>query len=333
MRKTTGWRTVRSLRASERGASAALIGLLLVPLLGFAGIAIDVGALYAEKAELQNGADAAALEIAVACAKDEAASACISASPAGIAGANDSNDGVEDIGSVSLDLNANTVTVITNTEDIGVRHPLASMIPGIGDATVVVAEGAAEWGVPVRGTTLALAIGYCEFADHPPQEGVANPTKILIEYETETRRNCPGAFAPGGFGWLPSLDCSADIDIADPWVASKPGNSTQHTGCSDAYMAALLGETVFIPIYDDFRGTGANVEFHIQQFAAFKITGFKISGPNTYIDPTAPGCPGNCRGIQGYFMKFVSLDDAFDLGNPSGPNSGAALVRLILPGT
>ncbi len=55
----------------ERGASAVLFGLLLIPLLGFGGIAVDVGALYAEKAELQNGADAAALEVAIACAKSE----------------------------------------------------------------------------------------------------------------------------------------------------------------------------------------------------------------------------------------------------------------------
>ena len=34
----------------ERGASAVLFGLLLIPLLGFGGIAVDVGALYAEKA-------------------------------------------------------------------------------------------------------------------------------------------------------------------------------------------------------------------------------------------------------------------------------------------
>jgi len=327
-------RLMRRLR-SERGASAVLFGLLLIPILGFGGIAVDVGALYAEKAELQNGADAAALQVAIACAKSETASACIAADPSSIAGANDSNDGVADIESVSVDTADNVVTVVTNTEDLGVRHPLASMIPGVGGSTVVHADGAAEWGVPVRGTTLALAIGYCEFADHPPQEGVTNPTKILIQYETETRRNCPGAFAPGGFGWLPSTNCSIEIDVANPWVLSKPGNSTANTGCSDEYLASYLedgADTVFIPIYDDFRGAGgSNVEFHIQQFAAFKITGFKLSGGNAYIDPDAPNCSNPCRGLQGYFMKFVSVSDVFALGNSSGPGTGAAIVRLTLP--
>jgi hypothetical protein len=307
-----------------------MFGLLLIPILGFGGIAVDVGALYAEKGELQNGADAAALQVAIACGKNETAAACTAADPSSIAGANDSNDGVAGIQSVTVDTANNVVTVVTNTEDIGVRHPLASMIPGIGAATVVHADGAAEWGVPVRGSTLALAIGYCEFADHPPQEGVANPTKILVEYNTISRRACPGGPAPGGFGWLPSLDCSIEIDVANPWVLSKPGNSTTNTGCDEAYMATLIGETVFIPIYDDFRGSGSNVEFHIREFAAFKITGFKISGSNSYTDSGAPRCNGACRGLQGYFMKYVSVSDAFTLGSGNS-SSGAAIVRLVLP--
>jgi len=321
-------RLIRKAR-DERGASAVLFGFLLIPLLGFAGIAVDVGALYSEKAQLQNGADSVALEVAIACAKDEFGAGCAATDPGGLAGGN-AVDGAAGIQSVAIDRSADEVRVTTNSEDLGVRHPLASMIPGVGDSTVVTAIGAAEWGVPVRGSTLALAIGYCEFADHPPMEGVASPTKILVEYNTTTRRVCPGGFAPGGFGWLPSPDCTTVVDVANPWVDSSPGSSVTGSGCTDAYMATLLGETVFIPIYDDFRGTGANVDFHIREFAAFKITGFKVSGGNAYTDPTAPRCVGACRGIQGYFMKYVSVSDAFTLGSGSYA-SGAAIVRMILP--
>ena len=324
---------IRRIR-QERGASAVLVAFLLIPILGMGAISVDVGALYAEKAQLQNGADAVALEVAIACAKDESGGGCATNDPGGLAGGN-AVDGVAEIAAVDIDRTADEVRVTTNSEDLGVRHPFASMLPGIGDSTVVTAIGAAEWGVPVRGPTLALAIGYCEFADHPPQEGVANPTKILIQYETETRRSCDGAFAPGGFGWLPSTNCSIEIDVANPWVVSKPGNSTSGTGCNDAYLASFLdngADTVFIPIYDDFRGAGgANVEFHIQQFAAFKVTGFKLSGGNAYTDPGAPACTGSCRGLQGYFMKYVSVSDAFELGSGGGGGSGAAIVRLILP--
>lgn len=313
----------------ERGASAVLVGFLLIPLIGFGGIAVDVGALYAEKAQLQNGADAVALEVAIACAKDEAGPNCSSTDPEGLAGLN-AVDGVADIASIDIDRTADEVLVTTNTEDLGIRHPLASMLPGIGDSTVVSAVGAAEWGRPVRGTTLALAIGYCEFASHPPMAGVPSPTKILVQYETTTRHSCPGAFAPGGFGWLPSGDCSIEIDVADPWVISKPGVSTTGTGCDETYMAPLLGETIFIPIYDDFRGTGASVEFHIEQFAAFKLTGFKVSGGSAYTDPGAPACTGSCRGLQGYFMEYVSVSEAYELGSGGSP-TGAAVARLFIP--
>ena len=53
----------------ERGAAAVLVAFSMVVLLGFAALAVDVGAMYAEKTQLQNGADATALAIAGDCAK------------------------------------------------------------------------------------------------------------------------------------------------------------------------------------------------------------------------------------------------------------------------
>ena len=44
----------------ERGAAAVVLSFLMVPMLGFAAIAVDIGALYAERARLQTAADAAA---------------------------------------------------------------------------------------------------------------------------------------------------------------------------------------------------------------------------------------------------------------------------------
>src|SRR5687768_9278597 len=60
---------VRRRLAGEHGASAVLLALLLVPILGFTAIAVDVGALYAEQARLQVAADSAALAVAADCAK------------------------------------------------------------------------------------------------------------------------------------------------------------------------------------------------------------------------------------------------------------------------
>jgi hypothetical protein len=64
----------------DRGAIAALVGLLLAGgvLLGTAALVIDVGLLYAEREELQSGADAASIAVAKVCA----------ASPTGCTAAN-----------------------------------------------------------------------------------------------------------------------------------------------------------------------------------------------------------------------------------------------------
>lgn len=52
---------LRRLRADERGQVLMLSALLLLPMLGFAGLALDVGTLTKTRWELQHAADAAAL--------------------------------------------------------------------------------------------------------------------------------------------------------------------------------------------------------------------------------------------------------------------------------
>ena len=51
-------------RKAQRGAVAIIVGLSLVVLVGFAGLALDLGRLYVNKTELQNAADACALAAA-----------------------------------------------------------------------------------------------------------------------------------------------------------------------------------------------------------------------------------------------------------------------------
>lgn len=56
-------------RHDDRGAAASLVAVLLSTgvLLGMAALTVDVGQLYAERRQVQNGADAAALAVAVSC--------------------------------------------------------------------------------------------------------------------------------------------------------------------------------------------------------------------------------------------------------------------------
>jgi hypothetical protein len=54
---------IRSMN-SQRGSMAIIVGLSLVVLVGFAGLALDLGRLYVNKTELQSAADACALAAA-----------------------------------------------------------------------------------------------------------------------------------------------------------------------------------------------------------------------------------------------------------------------------
>lgn len=66
---------LRRSGGDDRGAVAVMVGVLLGTgvLLGAGAIAIDVGQLYTERAELQSGAEAGALAVAKACAMQQSA--------------------------------------------------------------------------------------------------------------------------------------------------------------------------------------------------------------------------------------------------------------------
>ena len=344
------WGLNRKLR-SERGASAVLVGILLVPLLGFVAIAVDVGALYTERAQLQNGADAAALTIA----KDCQDGVCTDAAGAAkrYTDAN-TNDGAANVLAPSISMADKTVTVTDSTRVAGtnagaISHPFARFI-GV-DSTTVGAAATAQWGGPGSGKVLALALSWCEF-----QESLA-ASGNHVTIRTDTNKICKHTpseeVIPGGFGWLnDSSACMATINLSlnldankQLWVGSDPGGSA-NTDCKSK-LESLKGTTVLVPIYDRVRGTGTNAEYRIFAFAGFTITGWNF--PSTKVlDPLAPLCPttgptapkgpkppkpcdasdksNNWHGIQGVFNKWVSIDGAFGLG---GPQLNATSVNLI----
>lgn len=323
-------RWISSRFRDERGATAVMVAVLMVPLIGFLAIALDVGALYAERGQLQNGADAAALAIARNCADGVCNTPAAQATTFTNANA---NDGAANVLTPTITQTAvsGTVVIKSSTRVAGsnapaISHPFAKIIGA--DSTTVGAEATAEWGSPKAGaTTLPIAISYCEF--RPALDG----TLQLIRYDQNLScASRDGHPIPGGFGWLDRIDgkCGSYINLADASMPSEPGNS--YPGVCDGVMANMKGRTILVPIFDGASTkNGPAASYHIYAFAAFTITGWKLSGgnrmPTVNIDPAAPNCAGNCRGIQGYFDRWVSVDAAdVELG---GPDLGAKTVRLI----
>lgn len=328
----------------EQGAATVVVALMLVVLMGFAAIAVDVGAMYAEKAQLQNGADSSALAIAGDCANGSCGD--VNATGALLANAN-SNDSSSGVASISFP-NPTTVRVETNTRDAGTGANSFSLffakVMGI-ETTDIRAAAEATWGTPSTARTLPWTISECVFEKYlsPSQlaelnstgsfSGDPTPTRILLRYDQNvpTFPGCAAqnGYAPGGFGWLDTdTGCSTDIDVANSEVGSNPGNDLPSV-CHDL-PATILGSPVLIPVFTSAVRNGQKTKYSLAGFLAFQVTGFKFGGGpgQTILDPSAPACNGgNCRGIQGYFTRYVSLAEGLSTSGGT-PNYGASSVWL-----
>lgn len=312
----------------ERGAVAVIVAILLVVLLGFAALAVDVGMLYAEKAQLRNGADATALAIAQTCAKDTASSRCSDSTTAGSLAKQlvDANalDGQSNPRSITLNKTAGTVSVTNGALEPGAATNRVSLhfarALGITDAEVT-ATSKAAWGAPSGGTTLLpLAVAECKF-----NLDIANPTTTLQTLDLD-HNGCAGV--PGGFGWIKdSADgkCSVTIKAgasneAGIWFESDTG-AAMPTVCSATDLHQLRDKTVLLPLFALATGTGSSGKYYVKGFAAFHVTAYAF--PSEKWPSTTSLC-NKC--IRGYFVEFVGLDHNLTLG--PAPSYGADLVKL-----
>lgn len=306
----------------ERGVSAVLVALLIVPLFGFGALAVDAAAIYSERRQLQNGADAAALAIAHDCASGLPACGTHQATADELTAANYDEAGSTH-GVPVVTLGSNQVTVLNpGTQD----HWLAPVI-GI-DSTDVTASATARWGAPGAGTAvLPLAFSTCAI-DKFMVDGQPTDDLVLLILPKQADDGCTGTSGlpmPGSFAWLepdPGV-CGATSEI-DGTTDASTGNSVP-SECSPEYFQELIGQIVLLPIYDDAGDTGANGWYRIYGYAAFEITGFNFGGQ--YYSSPKP-CTGEERCLEGYFREFVDPSDAFSY-DPAAPDHGARVVSLI----
>lgn len=336
--------TVR--KENERGGISVIVAILMVALLGFAAISVDVGMLYSEKAQLQNGADAAALVVAQKCAKSEADIDC---SPTSVLAATMLNgnavDGRSNMKSLVLDLPDRTVKVTAGAQEQGKDPNKVTLFfanaLGISNAEVIAASRV-EWGSPVKGTApFPITVSICQVRN---QAGVM---QLLQLHGNNANPDCNygpnGAAVQGGFGGLkqdPGI-CGALVTITPS--ASTAGGDTGNNpvpSCEAtlnswaADMNANREVILLLPIFNAVTGTGTNAVYRLQTFAAFKVEGWKLGTPglpytfrNRSPDvPSALECREPCRGIIGTFVKHVSLADGYTLG--AVDPDGVTVVKL-----
>lgn len=314
--------------SDDRGAVGVFMAITMVVLIGMLGFAVDVGAMYAERRELANGADAAVLAIAEDCALG--VGSCDLATAKSVAGAfasANASDGFAFVEAVELDLAARQVRVQTGTlaaDGSRVFEPYFARVVGF-DGTTVQADATAVWGYPASmRNVLPLIISECEFP------GVANlpgPNTVLYFHDGNNADPCNAhagqdtdgdGFLSGGFGWLVTDGgCTATM-AEDDWVADDPGASPSN-GCSVTDISGIVGTEVPLPIFDDLIGTGSNGQYHVSGFALFVITGYNFGGQHKVNAP----CHGDERCVSGYFTTGVVHD-----GDTGGTNRGVVIVKL-----
>jgi hypothetical protein len=318
--------------SEERGAVSVLVALLMVILLGFAALAVDVALVYSERAQLQNGADAAALAVAQSCAKTPSASSCVVDAPLAKSLVNgNALDGASIVKSIVPDGDPpRKVTVRTGAKEAGTADNRISLLfaKALGVPTAEVgAESSAAWGAPSRGKViLPLAIAECKF--NLALNGVESPPQLL-------QMDSGGCGEiPGGFGWIEGISsstCGITISAgassnSGVWFSSNTGASTP-SGCSGSDIEAMKDQTVLLPLYDRATGVGSSGKYFIKAFAAFHITGYQF--PSHKWWPSDGSGISSCnKCLRGKFVKVVSLDSAFELG--PGASYGVTIVRLTL---
>ncbi|WP_269938214.1 pilus assembly protein TadG-related protein [Arthrobacter sp. HY1533] len=322
----------------ERGAITVLTALCMVVLLVMVAMVADFGLAYAEKAQLQNGADAAAMAVAGDCGKKVGTPSACPGSGLGSAqqliahnlANGNSND---DESQVVLNNSAGVITATTSTISGG-KHflslPLATLT-GFDTAEIKAVAKASWGGVKSGAPILPLTFGACEL--DPVKHPMGPPDRLLISHGTkksgpdkevkcDSWNPSAGLNMPGGFGWLDATsECHPNITISDPWVDSDTGINIPKD-CKDLFVPSLKGKTVLVPIFGFADGTGASGKYKILGWGVFIIQGwnFPSSTENWSFG-------SGVKGLYGHFTKQISFEDGFTWGGPT--EYGLTQVKLI----
>ena len=252
--------------SDDRGAIAVLTAIVgSVVLLACAAFAVDVGTLYSERRQLQNGADAAAIGIAQSCARGIAnpANPCDARVGAALADGNavDRTSEVALICGTAPGLAgcppadgsrascpappANSppyVEVHTRTATVDganlVAPVFARAIPGFGDyrGTSVGACARAGYGSPASAfSILAMTVSTCVIDQYRAQHGAFAPSTLPNSTSAEIRLwestiqlnydSGPCMSAAGNFGYLEPGGPCSATTTLSSWFPGRTGNT------------------------------------------------------------------------------------------------------------
>lgn len=274
----------------QSGQSLVLIALLLPALLAVLALAIDGGYAYAQRRQMQNAADAAAVAGARAYALQNDVNTAVSRFTSTNNASSFSWRQLSETRTDSLTGLSINLTNIEVTANVTYNTFFARIV-GINEMTAT--------------ATARARI--------QPVDGIGNLLPI-IPYEQDfvfgqvydMWDNIQNA--PGGFGWVnwdggpPSTPVlvnyisnpsSSGVHNIGDWVDSMTGIKAS-SQVRDA-LSYWLNRPVIVPMYDQVTGSGSNAQYRISGFAQFIMTGFDLTG--------------NPKNVRGRFAGLVTPGD------------------------
>lgn len=332
----------------DRGIILVWFAAFAVVLLGSGALAIDMGALWSERRQLQNGADAAALAVAVDCAK----TACTQSQSIALTYARlnsaDNESTVTLCGRgagltpcTPVPNGASTaigyVQALTSTWNPGnggssnqVRFVFAPILDALQVGQTVRASSTVIWGALNTATVLPMIISKCAFnpAWIATDGSLSIPnTQIVVRVNTED--NC-GPNWPSGFDFLKDStnNCgSIPIQIVAGGAILDAGSEGILPRCRPVIKALYDGgQTFVLPVAKSRTRPGSNSTYTADGFASFKLCGYALGGgfiANT-CSTICSGSPSDFR-LCGTFKSQTFNSGALGIGT----DYGTRILRMI----
>lgn len=345
---------MRLLGRDERGAVGVLVAILMGGgvLVGMGALVIDVGTLYQNRAELQNGADAGALAVARTCVATNCTPSVATFyadanAKSGVAGV-DLVCGSSGLGNCPVSTGkitdcpaappAGTDYVDVHTESMTASG--SSLVPPIFAQTLlgnknykgstVFACARAEWGAPSTATATAITIANCEWsaATNDGSSFASSPPSASDDVVLSLSGTASGSDGCSTFNWTTDGGSSCSSTFSGGFDAYSSAGVPP--GCASVLTTSQTTKTVIlVPIFVQSSGCGQGKDgsYTAQGFAAFVVTGYNLtdsSGPAFTAKDWLTNRDDPTDSISGYFTKaFIPAS-----GTIGGTDMGASIIQL-----
>ena len=260
-----------------------LLAVCMTVVIGAGAIVIDAGQIWSQRRELVTAADAAAASYA------EKDNGCAGPAQAYVA----ANTSTGDLASCSRTGTGTNGTVTVRAEAL-VTHQLAALLGRT--STNVGAESTVYFG-PASGLSGLRPFGLCsESLGYQAWQASSHSTTDIfrIYYSKDSQSQC-GGNAPGNWALIDFDAGSNPLSETREWVRNgypgkvnvpvwDEGDPGSFSGSMD--IDTIVGQEVFLPIFDNATGTGSTSSFHLIGFVSVIIHGFIANGAeaNRYLD-------------------------------------------------